>query len=211
MSVRKQIEESNGIYFITFTCARWLHLFDVCQSYGVVYNWFDYLKSKGHYIVGYVIMPNHVHALIGFANKGVSINKTVGNGKRFMAYEIIRMLQLQKNEEILYHLSSFVNSTDKKRGKMHEVFEPSFDWKECYSPEMIEQKLKYIHANPCRGSWSLVESPIDYAHSSAMFYSTGQGAYEVTSYSDLKDIDLTKLTKAATKAAESRGGDSAEK
>jgi hypothetical protein len=110
------------------------------------------------------------------------------------------MLQLQKNEEILYHLSSFVNSTDKKRGKMHEVFEPSFDWKECYSPEMIKQKLKYIYANPCRVSWSLVESPINYAHSSAMFYSTGrQGAYEVTSFCDLGDIDLTKLSKAATK------------
>jgi REP element-mobilizing transposase RayT len=84
MSVRKQIQESNGIYFITFTCARWLHLFDICQSYGVVYNWFDYLKSQGHYIVGYVIMPNHVHVIIGFANTGISINKAVGNGKRFL-------------------------------------------------------------------------------------------------------------------------------
>ena len=216
MSVRKQIQESNGIYFITFTCARWMNLFDICQSHGVVYNWFDYLKSQGHYIVGYVIMPNHVHAIIGFANTGALINKTVGNGKRFMAYEIIRMLQLQKNEEILYHLSSFINNTDKKRGKQHEVFEPSFDWKECYSIEMIRQKLEYIHANPCRGSWSLAECPIDYAHSSAKFYLTGsQGVYEVTSYADLSDIDLTKLrevvTKTVTKAAESQGGDSAKK
>ena len=193
MSVRRQIQESNGIYFITFTCARWLHLFDICQSYGVVYNWFDYLKSQGHYIVGYVIMPNHVHAIIGFSNTGVSINKTVGNGKRFMTYEIIRMLQAEKNEEILYHLSSFVNNTDKKRGKQHEVFELSFDWKECYSHEMIEQKLTYIHSNPCSGSWSLAENPLDYTHSSAKFYSTGQqGLCELTSYADLADIDLTK-------------------
>ena len=129
-----------------------------------------------------------------------------------MAYEIIRMLQLQKNEEILYHLSSFVNNTDKKRGKQHEVFEPSFDWKECYSIEMIRQKLEYIHANPCRGSWSLAECPIDYAHSSAKFYLTGsQADYEVTSYADLSDIDLTKLRNALSKAAESGGGDSAEK
>ena len=35
-------------------------------------------------------MPNHLHALIAFRNTGQSINTIVGNGKRFMAYEIIR-------------------------------------------------------------------------------------------------------------------------
>ena len=88
------------------------------------------------------------------------------------------------------------------------MFEPSFDWKECYSQEMIEQKLDYIHANPCRGNWSLVESPIDYANSSAKFYLLGQqGVYQVTSSADLRDIDLTELSEAA----ESRSGDSAGK
>jgi hypothetical protein len=153
-------------------------------------------------------MPNHVHAIIGFANTGLSINKTVGNGKRFMAYDLVRMLREQKNEEILYYLSSFVNTTDKKRGKQHEVFEPSFDWKECHIHRLIEQKLDYIHTNPCRGNWALAESPIEYVHSSARFYGTGQqGVYIVTSYFDLEDVNLTKLRKAA----ESRGGDSAEK
>jgi hypothetical protein len=39
----------------------------------------------------------------------------------------------------------------------------------------------------------LAKSPIDYVHSSAKFYLTGsQGVYEVTSYADLADIDLTK-------------------
>ncbi len=40
-------------------------------------------------------MPNQVHALIGFQNTGKSINKIVGNGKRFIAYEIINRLQTQ--------------------------------------------------------------------------------------------------------------------
>ncbi len=208
MSVRRQIHETNGIYFITFTCARWLHLFEISLSYDAIYKWFDYLKLRGHYILGYVIMPNHLHAIIGFANTGISINKTVGNGKRFMAYEIVQKLQQQNNQEILYHLTSFVNNTDKKRNKQHVVFEPSFDWKECVSDRFIEQKLDYIHANPCQGKWLLSENPIDYLHSSAKFYATGQqGVYEVTSYSALKDVDLTVLKNAA----EYRVGDSAER
>jgi REP element-mobilizing transposase RayT len=209
MSVRRQIPENEGVYFITFTCARWLHLFESANAYDVVYKWFDYLKSKGHYILGYVIMPNHVHALIGFVNTGVSINTTIGNGKRFMAYEIVERLKQKTDEETLHHLREFVNATDKKRNKQHEVFEPSFDWKECTSDKLIEQKLDYMHDNPCRGIWELAKQPMGYAHSSAKYYATGErGVYEVTSYTILQDVDLGRRRGVA---AESRGGDSAGK
>jgi REP element-mobilizing transposase RayT len=194
MSVRRAIGKKEGIYFITLTCCRWLHLFELANSYDVVYTWFDYLKSNGHYIAGYVIMPNHLHALIAFRNtSGKSINATVGNGKRFMAYEIVKLLKQQNNIQILNQLSSFVNKTDKDRGKLHEVFEPSFDWKECLSDDFIEQKLNYIHENPNKGEWKLVEDVSDYPHSSAKYYFTGeQGLYQVTSYMVLKDVDLTR-------------------
>jgi hypothetical protein len=72
------------------------------------------------------------------------------------------------------------------------VFEPSFDCKECYGEKMINQKLDYMHDNPCKGVWELVSSPVDYIHSSARFYTTGeQGIYAVTNYMLLEDIDLT--------------------
>lgn len=56
-------------------------LFDITNSYDLVYKWFDYLKDNGHYVIGYVIMPNHLHAVIGFRNTGKSINTIVGNAK----------------------------------------------------------------------------------------------------------------------------------
>lgn len=194
MSVRREIAEYDGVYFITFTCARWHKLFEITQAYDVVYKWFDYLKTKKHYIIGYVIMPNHVHALIAFRNtQGTSINSIVGNGKRFMAYELVKSLEDQKRDEVLTLLSSYVNTTEKNRGKRHEVFEPSFDWKECYDEKFIEQKLNYIHENPIRGTWALVAQPEDYIHSSAGFYATGKtGVYEVMNYMELQDVDLTK-------------------
>src|SRR3954470_12986292 len=134
MSVRREITEYDGIYFITITCSNWLPLFELTNSYDAVYKWFDHLKSKGHFIVGYVIMPNHLHALIGFRNtQGESINSIIGNGKRFMAYDLVARMKEKNEEEVLTQLSSSVNSTDRKRGKLHEVFEPSFDWKECRS------------------------------------------------------------------------------
>ena len=56
------------MFFITFTCYQWLSLIDTINGYEIIYKWFDHLKSKGHFINGYVIMPNHVHALISFIN-----------------------------------------------------------------------------------------------------------------------------------------------
>jgi hypothetical protein len=194
MSVRREITEYSGIYFITITCSQWLHLFEITNGYDEVYKWFDHLKLEGHYIVGYVIMPNHIHAVIGFKNtQGVSINSIIGEGKRFMSYGIVKRLKEKKEDEILRQLSDQVNATDRKRRKLHEVFEPSFDWKECNSNRFIDQKLNYIHANPCRGAWNLVVDECDYEHSSAKYYATGeQGVFVVTNCTELEDIDLTK-------------------
>lgn len=139
-------------------------------------------------------MPNHVHALLAFRNtQGQSINTIIGNGKRFIAYGLIEKLKRQGNEETLTKLSSFVKKDEKLRGKLHEVFEPSFDWKECSSDKFLEQKLSYIHENPCRGKWNLAQLPQEYMHSSAKYYLTGQqGTYEVLNYMELENIDLTK-------------------
>ena len=84
MSVRRKIAEPNGVFFVTFTCARWMHFFRIVDGYNAVYKWFDYLTSKGHYIVEYVIMSNHVHVMIAFRTSDTSIGTIIANGKRFM-------------------------------------------------------------------------------------------------------------------------------
>lgn len=192
MPVRRAIAEQDGVYFITITCARWLPLFKLVDAYDVVYNWFDYLKKEGHYIISYVIMPDHLHAIIAFSNKGKSINTIVGNGKRFMAYELVKRLKSANKLQVLENMQSMVNKTDSSRHKLHEVFEPSFDWKECTSEKFMDQKLNYIHYNPCKSFPKLALEPEEYEHSSALYYLTGkQGIYPVTSYMELMDIDLT--------------------
>jgi hypothetical protein len=84
-------------------------------------------------VCGYVIMPNHIHVLLGIRASEQPINTIVSNGKRFMAYELVRRLQLQSHYDTLEWLSRAVSAPDRKQGKLHQVFEPSFDCKECYS------------------------------------------------------------------------------
>jgi REP element-mobilizing transposase RayT len=111
---------------------------------------FDHLKSKGHYVTGYVIMPNHVHALIGFCNTGQSINTIIGNGKRFIAYEIIKRLEQQQQIKLLHQLNLSVEAKDRERNKKHEVWRDSFDWKECRTHKYMLQKLDYMPARSFR-------------------------------------------------------------
>ena len=54
MSVRGEIPEYDGVYFITITCSQWLHLFEFSNEYDEVYKWFNHLTSHRHFIAGYV-------------------------------------------------------------------------------------------------------------------------------------------------------------
>jgi REP element-mobilizing transposase RayT len=184
MAIHKPVTQP-GIYFITFTCYKWLPLIDMVNGYDLVYHWFDVLLAKGHTITGYVIMPNHLHLLVHYAGGSQSLNTIVGNGKRFMAYEIVKRLEQQNEWILLDRLQLAVEASDRRRGKKHEIWEDSFDVKECRTEKFVLQKLHYIHNNPSSGKWKLAESPQLYLHSSALFYLSGKhSSYPVKDYSE---------------------------
>ena len=161
MPVKQTIPYNYGIYSITFTCYNWLQLIDIVNGYDIVYRWFDHLKQQGHYITGYVIMPNHVHVIIGFKKTYQDINTIIGNGKRFMAYVIINRLKEQGETGLLDKLTNGVEASRKANNKKHEVWELSFDWKQCLTLDFIIQKLDYFHRNPCKGKWELCVNAVE--------------------------------------------------
>ena len=129
--------------------------------------------------------------------------------------QFVKKLKQQQQTEILNRLSAAVTDSDRKRGKLHQVFESSFDAKECRRAEFINQKLCYMHENPCKGVWNLAASPSEYLHSSALFYQTGKNSiYEVTNYKALEDINLTEkwtpCPYSHTKARKKRHGSNQE-
>jgi len=131
-------------------------------------------------------MPNHFHVLLFPTHTGTSLNLLVGEGKRFMAYDIVNGLKKSGKVDLLRELQQGVTTKEKLKDKMHQVFHLSFDARKCFNERMIEQKLDYIHHNPVGGKWNLIEDYSKYAHSSASFYELGVlGKFEVTHYKDL--------------------------
>lgn len=179
MPVRFQHEKkSNSIYFITFTCHKWKNLFSITDAYGAVNKWFDSLYENKQKVLGYVIMPNHIHVLLYFPEMNKSLNTIIGNAKRFMAYAIVKKLEEKKDFELLQEMYDSVKKSERKKMQRHKVFEESFDAKECYSNEFVYQKLEYMHKNPVSKKWRLVNDFTDYPHSSAAFYERGIQQYD---------------------------------
>jgi hypothetical protein len=102
---------------------------------------------------------------------GVSLNKIIGDGKRFMAYDIVQKLSLLNKNSLLEILQKGVQQHEMR--KIHQVFKLSFDAKKCFSEKKLEQKLEHVHHNPVKGKWSLASDFVNYPYSSAAFYEQG--------------------------------------
>jgi REP element-mobilizing transposase RayT len=163
-----------GIYFITFTCHRWLPLIEACDGYGSVYTFFQALQEKGNTINAYVIMPNHLHFLLHYSGEGKNLNTIIANGKRFMAYKMLQDLYSRNRHDLLFHLQSDVHLIHKERRQQHRFWRDSFDVKECTTEKFLLQKLTYIHNTPVSGKWKLANSVHEYLHSSASYYFNGK-------------------------------------
>ncbi len=161
-----------GIFFATATCWDWLPLIHRTGLYDHIYQWMYLATGKGCRMLGFVIMPNHLHLLL-HVPEGLSVNTLLANMKRFAAYEVVKRLKAVGDETLLTRLKKDTTPGDRARGQEHRIWRTSSDLKRCDSERFVLQKLQYIHANPVSGKWSLAESDIAYLHSSAGFYQTG--------------------------------------
>lgn len=166
----KRTQLESGTYFCSFTCLQWLPLIEITNLHDNIYQWLSLLVKVGHQVTGFVIMPNHIHLLLHVNASETTVNKILANGKRFIAYEIVKRLKTINRIDILTILSENVSPEERTRKKKHRVFEPSSDIKLCFTQKFVVQKLEYIHANPISGKWNLAPSTVDYLHSSAAYY-----------------------------------------
>lgn len=162
-------------------------LFEVTQSYDMVYKWLELIEVKYQIkTIAFVIMPNHVHLLLYLTDEKINLNTTISNAKRFMAYEFIQRLRRQEEHKLLYALGAACSDKERAKGQLHKAFEPSFDAKPIYTLGFLNQKLDYIHHNPVSGKWNLANDFTTYPHSSAAYYIDAaiHPSVKITNYCD---------------------------
>ncbi|MDQ3016538.1 MAG: transposase [Bacteroidota bacterium] len=179
-----KIEDQSGLYFVTFTVVDWVDIFSRKIYRDIIIESLKYcIANKGLRLWGYVVMTNHMHAIISSDRNNLS--DIIRDFKRHTASQSLKLINL--------HLESRRNWLDKRfefAARAHQRSSDHQFWMHDNHPVMlvsskfIFQKLNYIHVNPVRAGW--VESPEDWLYSSARNYCNRQGLIKV----DLLDLDI---------------------
>lgn len=175
MGLRFRNKEEHG-FFITTTCKDRMKLLDIGESKEIVEESINFvgLKYKAD-ILGYVIMPNHLHAIV-FFKEGNKLSELMRDFKKFTSFKIRKEVEVLQ-ENLLERIR-----IDKK-DRVFQVWQDRFDDVWLKDKSLLETKLEYIHNNPLQEHWSLVKVPEEYEYSSASYYNLGmQKRVVVTDY-----------------------------
>ncbi|MDN3588249.1 transposase [Pedobacter aquatilis] len=167
--------EIGQIYFWTATINKWQELLLEDKFKNIIITSLTYLSSKNKIdVFAFVIMPNHVH-IIWRINALNGKETPQGSFLKYTAHEFKKLLNA---DELNKYQTNAVN-------KSYEFWQRDPMAIVIYSPEVIYQKLDYIHNNPNTAYWQLADEPKNYKYSSASFYENNQ-----TNFLFLKDLRL---------------------
>ncbi len=165
----------SDLHFLTFSCYRRLPLLNTMRARNLFVHALGKIRERYHFLlVGYVVMPDHVHLLISEPKK-VTPSKVL---------QILKQRVPQIHPERKRRVSRALRAKRRRGSKaqLRLIFpapEPELRrfWQrrfydfDVWSIRKKKQKLDYMHANP--GQRKLVKHPRDWPWSSWSFYEGG--------------------------------------
>ena len=154
------------LHFITFTCYRRLPFLRSIRARNIFVQILAETRDRyGFSLVGYVVMPEHIHLLIGEPAKG-----TPSTVIQVLKQRVSRRLQ-SKKRPIAGQLNLSFESAESPELRFWQRRFHDFN---VWSLKKRVEKLHYIHMNPLKRK--LVDHPKDWPWSSFLFYSNPKHA-----------------------------------
>ena len=149
-------QKSGEFHFLTFSCYRRLPLLGTDAAYSVFEQELETVRLRyGFVVAGYVLMPEHVHLL-------------VGEPRTASLAVALQVLKQQTSRKL-------------KRPEGVQFWQRRYYDFNVWAEEKTVEKLNYMHRNPVQRG--LVAMPEDWRWSSFRHYSTGeQGTVEIESH-----------------------------
>ena len=142
-------KEKNLVHYVTCVTFGRLPVFrsnDICSLF---IDALEETRVKDPFkLIGYVIMPDHIHLLANPIE--LNISRVVGKLKGRAATKILKSLRMQSCCEVL---DKFQLPQPLKSGQTHAVWLKDFSSIDIWSHKFIRQKLHYIHMNPVRAGF----------------------------------------------------------
>lgn len=157
-------QEPNIIHYVTTVTYRRVQVFrsdEVCALF--VETLAETRRRHPCKLIGYVIMPDHVHLLVNPESADVSnlLRYLKGNSAR-------RILDWLRANKHTISLDKLRLDSPQKHAHTHAVWQKEFSAIDLWSPKFIQQKLNYIHCNPVRAGFC--EHPVEWRWSSFHAY-----------------------------------------
>lgn len=178
MSRKYKFYNKEGLYFVSFAKVNWIDVFIRDHYCWAMMESLDFCrKNKGMEIYTWCIMPSHVHLI--FRAQENNPGDLLRDLKTFTSKKIQELLltnpQESRKEWMIWMMerAGAKNSNVKNRQFWQQHNKPI----ELWSPEVIDQKVDYIHENPVEGGF--VNEPHHWKYSSAIDYSAGKGLLDI--------------------------------
>ena len=161
----KRFYGKGHLHFITFSCYRRLPLLKTVRARDIFAKELGKIRDEmGFQLVGYVVMPEHVHLLISEPKQG-----TPSTVLQRLKLRVSRRLRKRRRSGSANQLRLPFEET---REPLRAFWQARFYDFNVYTHGKKKEKLNYMHANPVvRG---LVEHPKDWRWSSWTSYWGGE-------------------------------------
>jgi putative transposase len=157
---RRQFDDRLYAHFVTFGVDKRRRLLDHGRPKRIVLGVLnDELANFSARCVGYVIMPDHVHAILWLPTPG-RLSSFMHAWKRKSSFHIRNWYR----SEAANYFKGF--------GEGDRFWQPKYFPFEIDARPKLEEKLDYMHLNPVRAG--LVERAVDWRWSSARWYLNGR-------------------------------------
>jgi len=146
----KRYQQAHQLHYVTFTCYHRAKFLATANARDVFVSTFERARRwYGFYIVGYVVMPEHVHLLVSEPERATLA----------LALQMLKQTASRK-------LKAIAGSNPFWQARYYDF--------NVWSERKRVEKLRYLHRNPVKRG--LVERPEDWRWSSFRHYLTGEDA-----------------------------------
>jgi REP-associated tyrosine transposase len=141
--------QPNTFHYVTTCCFNRVPVFKHDTACELFVNALEQTREHCRFkLVGYVIMPDHVHLIMNPINRDVSV--VMRRLKSTSARSILDWIRADGDLSLLQRLA-----LNRPQGKSHShaLWQKDFSSIDLYTPRFIQQKLNYIHLNPVRAKF----------------------------------------------------------
>ena len=167
------------LHFITFSCYRRWPLLGTARRRDALLRILEQVRQRHRFpVLGYVVMPEHVHLLIGMP---AEVDPS----------RVIKVLK-QRSARLFLRRRRQAQAPLFGDAPLRHFWQKRFYDFNVYSDAKRVEKLRYMHRNPVKRG--LVESPELWRWSSYRFYQFDErGPVTVTRFEDLPDLPIPQF------------------